>query len=46
MAPSKSTGGIDPNFKFLMSVLKNCEAIKPDWEVVAAENGISYARNA
>lgn len=32
--------------KFLFSVLKNCDEVKPDWNAVAAENGIGYARNA
>ena len=32
--------------KFLFSVLKNCNEVKPDWNAVAAENGIGYARNA
>ncbi len=43
-----STGGEagDPRFKFVFSVLKNLEQVKPDWEKVAEENGIGYGKNA
>ncbi|EXJ79992.1 hypothetical protein A1O3_08278 [Capronia epimyces CBS 606.96] len=49
--PSKASvgsasGEADPAFKFVFSVLKHCESIKPNWEEVAKENGIGYARNA
>ena len=46
MASNRSDAGENTNFKFLMSVLKHCEAIKPDWNLVARENGITHARNA
>lgn len=36
----------DPNFKFVFSVLKHCESVKPVWENVAKENGIGYGKNA
>ncbi|KEF61215.1 uncharacterized protein A1O9_02780 [Exophiala aquamarina CBS 119918] len=36
----------DPTFKFVFSVLKHCEQVKPAWENVAKENGFGYARNA
>ncbi|EHY56823.1 hypothetical protein ABEF92_000851 [Exophiala dermatitidis] len=41
-----ANGDGDPNFKFVFTVLKHCESIKPNWEQVARENGIGYARNA
>ncbi|KAL2405696.1 hypothetical protein ABEF95_002671 [Exophiala dermatitidis] len=41
-----ANGDGDPNFKFVFSVLKHCDSIKPNWEQVARENGIGYARNA
>lgn len=44
-ASAKSEGG-DPAFNFIFSVLKNCETVKPDWNKVAAENGIAYGKNA
>lgn len=35
------------NFQFIFAVLKhNKSTIEPDWEEVARECGISYARNA
>ncbi|EXJ83813.1 hypothetical protein A1O1_07440 [Capronia coronata CBS 617.96] len=51
MPPKTSTaagGGdaTDASFKFVFSVLKHCETIKPNWDEVAKENGIGYARNA
>jgi len=33
-------------YQFVFSVLKHCEGVKPDWNKVAAENGIGYGRNA
>lgn len=45
-ASTKSEGGGDPAFNFIFSVLKNCEAVKPDWNKVATENGIAYGKNA
>ncbi len=41
-----ASGVDDPAFKFVLSVLKNCESIKPDWNEVAKENGIAYGKNA
>ncbi|KAJ9603822.1 hypothetical protein H2200_012008 [Cladophialophora chaetospira] len=42
-----TTSGVDnPAFQFVLSVLKHCEAIKPDWNEVAKENGIAYGKNA
>jgi hypothetical protein len=43
---SAAAGVGDPAFKFVFSVLKHCEMIKPDWERVADENGIAYGKNA
>lgn len=47
MAPKAKpeSSGVDSNFSFLFSILKNMEEIKPDWNTVASENGIGYARN-
>ncbi|EXJ72271.1 uncharacterized protein A1O5_04775 [Cladophialophora psammophila CBS 110553] len=49
MAPrgaAAASGAPDPAFKFILSVLKHSEQVKPDWNAVAKENGIAYARNA
>lgn len=47
MAPKAANPeGADPTSKFIFSVLKHCEQIKPDWDKVASENGIGYPRNA
>ncbi|KIW75980.1 hypothetical protein Z517_10725 [Fonsecaea pedrosoi CBS 271.37] len=49
MAPrvgATASGVGDPAFRFLLSVLKHCEQVKPDWNEVAKENGIAWARNA
>jgi hypothetical protein len=48
MAPkaSSSAEAIELRFKFVFSVLKNLETVKPDWEKVAEENGIGYGKNA
>lgn len=49
MAPkANSTSDLanDPNFKFILSVLKNTEAVKVQWSNVAVENGIAHAKNA
>jgi hypothetical protein len=44
MAPTKTDDNAD--LKYILSVLKACETMKPDWHQVAADNGIGYARNA
>ena len=41
-----ASGVSDPHFQFVLSVLKHCESIKPDWNEVAKENGIAYGKNA
>ncbi|KAK5459491.1 hypothetical protein LTS15_003619 [Exophiala xenobiotica] len=48
MAPkaSSSAEATELRFKFVFSVLKNLETVKPDWEKVAEENGIGYGKNA
>ncbi|OAL35526.1 hypothetical protein AYO20_05145 [Fonsecaea nubica] len=49
MAPrvgATASGVGDPAFRFLLSVLKHCDQVKTDWNEVAKENGIAYARNA
>jgi hypothetical protein len=46
MAP-KATGNLDgASVKFLLSALKSCPEIAPDWDQVAREHGIKYAKNA
>ncbi|OQV05851.1 hypothetical protein CLAIMM_10513 [Cladophialophora immunda] len=49
MAPrvgAAASGVGDTAFRFVLSVLKHCEQVKADWNEVAKENGIAYARNA
>ena len=52
MAPKASrvgaaaSGVSDPAFQFVLSVVKNLETCKPDWNEVAKENGIAYGKNA
>jgi hypothetical protein len=48
MAPKASSAAeaTELRFKFVFSVLKNLETVKPDWEKVAEENGIGYGKNA
>ncbi|KAJ9634108.1 hypothetical protein H2204_006439 [Knufia peltigerae] len=36
----------DPQLQFLFSALKHSESLKINWDEVAKENGIGYARNA
>ncbi|KIW16641.1 hypothetical protein PV08_03829 [Exophiala spinifera] len=36
----------DPQLQFIFSALKHSESLKINWEEVAKENGIGYARNA
>ncbi|KIX10113.1 uncharacterized protein Z518_01194 [Rhinocladiella mackenziei CBS 650.93] len=46
-ASVSTTGdGVDPTLKFVFSTLKHVEQIKVNWEEVAKDNGIGYARNA
>jgi hypothetical protein len=48
--PPKAAANVDSldgaSVKFLLSALKSCSEFAPDWDQVAKEHDIKYARNA
>ena len=48
--PPKVAASIDSldgaSVKFLLSALKSCSEFAPDWDQVARDHNIKYARNA
>ena len=48
--PPKAVANVDSldgaSAKFLLSALKSCSELAPDWDQVAREHDIKYARNA
>jgi hypothetical protein len=48
--PPKAAANVDAldgaSAKFLLSALKSCSEFAPDWDQVAKEHDIKYARNA